>query len=136
MTGKPKSHGWKVNISVSALNDPVLLNLSAEAFGAMIWLQLWSANAETDGEVPASAWKPAPPMYGGLPHITDAALSELEAAGLVRHRTEERLTVTWDGQTNRGEQREEWRVTKAEERARKKAEITSEGPMSEDVQKT
>lgn len=147
MSGKPKRTGWNVNINVEALLDPVFLNLSAEAFAALIWLQVWSANAATDGKVPATAYTPAPPRWPGLPHVTAQTLNELETVGLIWDRDNNGLQVTWQWQTNRSTQREEWRITKQEQRAKQRTENLEIEPktmgqlepppnMSNDVQKT
>ena len=132
MAGKPKESGWNVNINTKALNDPKLLNLSPKAFAALIWLQLSSANDSRDGFVPASAYTQMLPAYLGLPHVDNESLDELERAGLVTHRDESGLRVSWRWQTDIAAQREQWRDEKAAYRARKK----EDGDVSGDVQKT
>lgn len=132
MSGKPKRTGWNVNLLVKILHDPELLNLSAGAFSALVWLLVWAASEDTNGTVPARAYTPAPPMFPGLPHVTDKTLDELEEVGLIWGRDETGLEITWEGQTNTAEQRKIWRETKQQQSDKEKTEREAQREAAED----
>lgn len=111
--------GLDVRVNTDLLTDPVRLRLSAEAFTALIALQVYALSKNTDGFVEAAALQTGP-RWLGIPWATDNALHELEEADLIR-RDAAGVQTTWEWQSTKKErdkERERKRRNKQDQRAR------------------